>query len=271
MPELPEVEVTRLSFADRIAGAQVLFARVGKPLRWPLGIEPLALAGRVVRSVRRRGKYLLLDLDAGLLLLHLGMSGSLTFAQSLPEPGKHDHFDLHTSRGVLRLNDPRRFGAVVYAESEESPVAQKLLGKLGVEPLGGGFDPLVFHRALMLRNAPIKQVLLAGEVVVGVGNIYASEVLFLAGIRPTTRASRLTKPRVARLQQSIRQVLARAVEKGGSTLRDFSNAHGEPGHFQLEAMVYGRQGQLCKVCATAVKAIRQGQRASFFCPGCQKP
>ncbi|MFZ2308523.1 MAG: bifunctional DNA-formamidopyrimidine glycosylase/DNA-(apurinic or apyrimidinic site) lyase [Rhodoferax sp.] len=271
MPELPEVEVTRLSFADRIAGAQIQSVRVGKPLRWPLGIEPHALVGRQVQVVRRRGKYLLVDLDQGLLLLHLGMSGSLSFVQQAPEPGKHDHFDLQTSRGTLRLNDPRRFGAVVFADSDDDSQAQKLLGKLGVEPLAGDFDPLRFHRALVPRRAPIKQVLLAGDVVVGVGNIYASEALFLAGIRPTTRASRLSKPRAARLHQAIRQVLARAVEKGGSTLRDFSNAHGESGYFQLEAMVYGRDGLACKVCGTPIKAIRQGQRSTFFCPQCQKP
>ncbi|MBI2750966.1 MAG: bifunctional DNA-formamidopyrimidine glycosylase/DNA-(apurinic or apyrimidinic site) lyase [Burkholderiales bacterium] len=271
MPELPEVEVTRLSFADRIAGARILAVRVGKPLRWPLGLAPDALVGRQVRAVRRRGKYLLVDLDRGLILLHLGMSGSLSFAQHAPTPGTHDHFDLQTSRGTLRLNDPRRFGAVVYADSEDDPVAHKLLGKLGVEPLAADFDPLLFHRELARRNAPIKQVLLAGDVVVGVGNIYASEALFLAGIRPTTRASRLSKPRAARLHQAIRDVLARAVEKGGSTLRDFSNAQGESGYFQLEAMVYGREGQACRVCGTAVKVMRQGQRSTFFCPHCQKP
>ncbi len=270
MPELPEVEVTRRSFADRIGGAHILAVRLGKPLRWPLGVEPGALVGRRVEGVRRRGKYLLLDLDKGMLLVHLGMSGSLAFAQGLEQPGAHDHFDLQTAQGMLRLNDPRRFGAVVYAESQDDPVARKLLGKLGVEPLTDGFDPREFHRALAQRNAPIKSVLLAGEVVVGVGNIYACEALFVAGIRPTTRAARLSRTRTARLHQAIRQVLARAVEAGGSTLRDFSNAHGEPGHFQTEAMVYGREGQACKVCATPIKSIRQGQRASFFCPHCQK-
>jgi len=271
MPELPEVEVTRLSFADRIAGARILDVHVGKPLRWSLGLAPEDLVGRQVHAVRRRGKYLLVDLDRGLLLMHLGMSGSLSFVHRAPEPGKHDHFDLQTSRGTLRLNDPRRFGAVVYADSEDDPQAQKLLGKLGLEPLAADFDPLLFHRGLARRNAPIKQVLLAGDVVVGVGNIYASEALFLASIRPTTRASTLSKPRAARLHQAIRQVLARAVETGGSTLRDFSNAYGESGYFQLEAMVYGREGQACKVCGTAIRAMRQGQRSTFFCPQCQKP
>jgi len=270
MPELPEVEVTRQSFAQRIAGARIEAVTMGKPLRWPLGIDPATLAGRTVRGVRRRGKYLLIDLDDGLLLLHLGMSGSVSFDRRLPPAGVHDHFEMRTSHGTLRLNDPRRFGAVVYAHSEQDPVATKLLGKLGVEPLGEDFDLAPFQQDIRKRKAPIKQVLLAGDVVVGVGNIYASEALFLAGIRPTVRASSLSRPRLARLHQTIRDVLARAVEKGGSTLRDFSNAHGESGYFQLEAMVYGREGQPCKVCATPIRAIRQGQRSTFFCPKCQK-
>lgn len=271
MPELPEVEVTRLSLGPRIDGARILAVRLGKPLRWPLGIDPARLAGRTVVQVRRRGKYLLLDLDQGLVLLHLGMSGSLYFHEQPPGlPGTHDHFDLVTTRGVLRLNDPRRFGAVVYAADEADPVAVKLLGRLGVEPLTPLFDASAFHAALRRRHAPIKQVLLAGDVVVGVGNIYASEALFLAGIRPTLRASRISRPRALRLHAAVRDVLARAVEKGGSTLRDFSNAQGESGYFQLEAMVYDRAGQPCRQCGTPIKLIRQGQRATYFCTQCQK-
>lgn len=270
MPELPEVEVTRLSFADRIAGGRIEQVRLGKPLRWPLGCLPQQLQGRTVLGVRRRGKYLLLDLDHGLLLLHLGMSGSITFGAVAVEAGVHDHFDLVTSRGVLRMNDPRRFGAVVYAEDEAAPEARKLLGGLGVEPLDAGFDAAAFHAALRKRRSPIKQVLLAGDIVVGVGNIYASEALFLAGIRPTRSAARVTAPQALRLHGAIRQVLARAVQQGGSTLRDFSNAQGQSGYFQLEAMVYGRAGQPCRSCGTPVRAIRQGQRATFFCPTCQK-
>ena len=271
MPELPEVEVTRLSFAPGISGATILSASLGKPLRWPLGIAPQQLMGQQVLGVRRRGKYLLIDLSEGLLLLHLGMSGSVIFASAQAAPGKHDHFDLHTSQGTLRLNDPRRFGAVVFATSQDDPVAHKLLGRLGVEPLGGDFDGAVFYQGLQQRKTAIKQVLLAGDVVVGVGNIYASEALFMAGIRPTTRANRLSRPRALRLQEAIRTVLARAVEKGGSTLRDFSNAQGESGHFQLEAMVYARQGEPCRQCGTVIKSIKQGQRSTFFCPQCQKP
>lgn len=271
MPELPEVEVTRLSFASRIAGATVEGIAMGKPLRWPLGCEPDGLLGRQVMGVRRRGKYLLLDLSEGLLLLHLGMSGSVVFASDLPPAGKHDHFDLQTSQGCLRLHDPRRFGAVVYAPGESDPVAQKLLGRLGVEPLGDEFPAADFHLALKARKSPIKQVLLGGEIVVGVGNIYASEALFLAGIRPTLKASKISKPRAVLLHTAIRQVLAEAVTKGGTTLRDFSNAQGEQGHFQLDAMVYDRAGLPCRRCDLPIRRIVQGQRSTFYCPQCQKP
>ena len=270
MPELPEVEVTRRGFADRIAGARIDAVRVGKPLRWALAVEPGELVGRTVQAVRRRGKYLLVDLDSGLLLMHLGMSGSLRFDTALPTPAAHDHFDLVTSRGTLRLNDPRRFGAVVYVADEASPLAIKLLGGLGMEPLGDAFDLDAFHAGLRRRTAPIKQVLLAGDVVVGVGNIYASEALFLAGIRPTLSASRISRPRAARLHAAVRDILARAVERGGSTLRDFSNIDGQSGYFQLEATVYGRAGEPCRVCTTPIRQVRQGQRSTFFCPNCQK-
>lgn len=270
MPELPEVEVTRLSFAHRIAQARVEGVRLGQPLRWPLGIDPLHLSHRLVLGVRRRGKYLLLDMDVGLLLIHLGMSGRLSFSSNPPEAGKHDHFEMRTSAGVLRLHDPRRFGAVVWAENEQAPQAQKLLGKLGVEPFSSEFTPQQWHIALQRRTAPIKQVLLAGDTVVGVGNIYASEALFVARIRPTIRACDLSLARVKRLHGAVQQVLARALEVGGSTLRDFSNAHGEDGHFQLEAMVYAREGLPCTVCATPIRVMRQGQRSTFFCYKCQK-
>lgn len=270
MPELPEVEVTRRSFADRIEGARIQSVRLGKPLRWPLGVAPEILVGRTVQGVRRRGKYLLIDLSEGLLLGHLGMSGRVRFAVDLPLPGVHDHFDLVTSLGTLRLHDPRRFGAMVYAESEADPVAVKLLGGLGVEPLTDDFDVAGFHAALRQRQAPIKQVLLSGQPVVGVGNIYASEALFLAGIRPTTPAARLSRPRVQRLHAAIRTVLGRAVDVGGSTLKDFASAEGKTGYFQLESAVYDRAGQPCRVCGEPVRMIRQGQRSTFFCAVCQR-
>ena len=285
MPELPEVEVTRLSFASSIAGARILAVRVGKPLRWPLQCEPDELLGMTVQQVRRRGKYLLLDLQGGnlgnfskgLLLMHLGMSGSLSFAAStefgveVAAAGKHDHFDLITTQGLLRLNDPRRFGAVVFAPAEQSPTAQKLLGKLGVEPLTEAFDVKTFYQGLKKRQTAIKQVLLGGELVVGVGNIYASEALFMSGIRPTTRAANISLPRATKLHAAIQEVLARAIAKGGSTLQDFSSAKGESGYFQLEAKVYDRAGLPCLDCQTPIKKIVQGQRSTFYCSVCQKP
>ena len=275
MPELPEVEVTRLGLVDRIVGAQVQGVRLGLPLRWPLGCSPQSLIGASIVDVRRRGKYLLFILgERGVLLLHLGMSGSLYFGPRRTALsaalGRHDHFELTTSRGVLCLNDPRRFGAVVWVDSLDSAPARKLLGKLGAEPLTPQFDATLFHAGLKRRHAPIKQVLLAGQLVVGVGNIYASEALFLAGIRPNTRASDLSKPRASQLHLAVRQVLRSAIEHGGSTLRDFSNSEGQTGYFQLQAMVYGRAGEPCRRCASLIKGIRQGQRSSFFCPNCQK-
>ncbi|MEG2630541.1 MAG: bifunctional DNA-formamidopyrimidine glycosylase/DNA-(apurinic or apyrimidinic site) lyase [Comamonas sp.] len=272
MPELPEVEVTRRSFAPAIAGARIESVRLGKPLRWPLGLAPQDLVGREVLSVRRRGKYLLLDMSEGLLLLHLGMSGSLRFApaQGLPPAGTHDHFDLVTSQGVLRLHDPRRFGAVVYAAGEADPVAQKLLSRLGMEPLGDGFAPKAFYAGLQASRTPIKQLLLGGKLVVGVGNIYASEVLFTARISPLAPANTIGPRRALRLYEAIRRVLAAAVEQGGTTLKDFSNAHGMPGHFQLQAQVYDREGLPCTQCAAPLRMLRQGQRSTFYCAHCQR-
>ncbi len=274
MPELPEVEVTRLSFASRIAGARVEAVRMGKPLRWPLGVAPEHLVGQRVLVVRRRGKYLLLDLSEGLLLLHLGMSGSLAFASELPAAGVHDHFEMQTTLGVLRLHDPRRFGAVVFAQTQDAPEARKLLQHLGQEPLpqdgGPGFDAKAAALAFKARRAPIKQVLLAGAVVVGVGNIYASEALFEAGIAPMRRSSSLTKPQMARLLAAIESVLSRAVAAGGSTLRDFENAQGQTGYFQLQARVYGREGQPCSTCAQPVRRTVHAQRATYWCANCQK-
>ncbi|MEG0052340.1 MAG: bifunctional DNA-formamidopyrimidine glycosylase/DNA-(apurinic or apyrimidinic site) lyase [Comamonas sp.] len=274
MPELPEVEVTRRSFADRIAGAHIVSAAMGKPLRWPLGMTADALAGRQVLAVRRRGKYLLLDLSEGLLLIHLGMSGSLRFAgldePALGDAGKHDHFDLQTTRGLLRLHDPRRFGAVVYVPSQQDALARKLLDHLGMEPLEASFTFEAFREGLAASRTPIKQLLLSGSVVVGVGNIYASEVLFIAGIAPTMPAREVGPRKLRALHEAIRVVLAQAVEQGGTTLRDFSAANGMEGHFQLQAKVYGRDGLPCTKCGSPIQLLRQGQRSTFYCARCQK-
>ena len=271
MPELPEVEVTRLSFADAAAGSRVTGVELGKPLRWPLGCEPQQLLGQAVGLAQRRGKYLWLPVGSGGLLMHLGMSGSLRWLESAPPPRQaHDHFELQTDRGVLRLTDPRRFGAVVWSPARDAGMAARLLAGLGVEPLEAGFDGPYLHAALRQRRSAVKTVLLAGDVVVGAGNIYACEALFAAGIDPRTRSDRISRPRAARLALAIREVLNRALDVGGSTLRDFRDAHGMAGEFQSEARVYGRAGEPCSVCATPVRRIVQAQRSTFFCPKCQR-
>lgn len=269
MPELPEVEVTRLSLVDRLRGARIAAVRLGKPLRWPLGCDPAELVGRRVTDVARRGKYLWFALDEGGLLVHLGMSGSLSLSTA-SEPGPWDHFDLLTDRGLLRLTDPRRFGAVVWSEAPAGGLAGKLLAGLGVEPFDDAFDATLLHERLRGRRVAIKQALLAGDIVVGVGNIYASEALFIAGIDPRLRADRLSRPRCERLVQAVRQVLAQALALGGSTLRDFRDAHGMSGEFQHAARVYDREGEPCLACGRPIRRVVQGQRSTYFCPRCQR-
>ena len=286
MPELPEVEVTRISLADRLNDARVLSARLGKPLRWPLGIAPESLAGHRAGLLQRRGKYLWLPLrggaapgdvpagagpdDAGGLLLHLGMSGSLNLADAPGPAGVHDHFELVTSRGVLRLTDPRRFGAVVWSPALQADPAARLLAKLGAEPFDAALTPLAFHAALHGRRTTVKAALLAGDIVVGAGNIYVSEALYRAAIDPRTRCNQLSRPRCERLLAALRLTLARAIELGGTTLRDFRDAHGMSGAFQNEALVYGREGGTCTRCGGTVRRIVQAQRSTYFCGGCQR-
>jgi len=280
MPELPEVEITRRSIASRLHGARVLSVRCGKPLRWPLGIAPEGLVGSRIGAVGRRGKYLWLPLQRDLsqppigadggLLLHLGMSGSLAVMDAPGEPGVHAHFDLGTSQGMLRLTDPRRFGAVLWSPGIDVDPAATLLARLGAEPFDAALTPLTLHAALRRRKVAIKTLLLGGQVVVGAGNIYACEALFRAGIDPRTRCDRLSRPRCERLLAALRETLARALELGGSTLRDFSDAHGVAGEFQAEARVYGRAGQPCLRCGQIVRRIVQAQRSTYFCAHCQR-
>jgi formamidopyrimidine-DNA glycosylase len=249
--------------------------RLGKPLRWPLGIEPGRLVQRIVGDVARRGKYLWLPLaDAGEaqggLLLHLGMSGSLAFSTAPGAAGSHDHFDLVTTRGTLRLTDPRRFGAVVWSDSLEQGMAAKLLAGLGLEPFDPAFDGAHLHAALKRRRVAIKHALLAGDIVVGAGNIYACEALFAAGIDPRVRSDRVSRPRCDKLAVAVRDTLARALALGGSSLRDFRDTHGMQGRFQMHAGVYGREGAACTVCGALIRRIAQGQRSTYFCPRCQR-
>lgn len=275
MPELPEVEVTRQSFASRIDGATVQAVHLGKPLRWPLGRDPADLVGAKVGAVQRRGKYLWLPLAGGVqglggLLIHLGMSGSLSFGVDLAPRGGHDHFELQTTRGMLRLTDPRRFGAVLWSPSLDQGWAAKLLSTLGLEPFDPALTGAYLHERWKGRKVAVKQAVLAGDAVVGAGNIYACEALFMAGIDPRTPAGKLSRPRCERLVVAIQTVLRQALAQGGSSLKDFKDAYGTQGHFQLSTQVYGREGQPCRICATPISRLIQGQRATFYCRVCQK-
>lgn len=270
MPELPEVEVTRRGIAAPLTGQTVSAVTVRNPmLRWPVPADlAAALPGQRLRHVNRRAKYLLLRFDHGTLILHLGMSGSLRVLDPEVAPEKHDHLDIAFGDRVLRLRDPRRFGAALWHAGPDD--AHALLAGLGPEPLGDTFTGAGLHAALTRRQCAIKLAIMDSAVVVGVGNIYASESLFRAGIRPGTAARRLTLPQCLRLRDAIRATLADALEAGGSTLRDFLHADGEPGYFQQSYFAYGRAGQPCRVCGTAIRQRRMGARSTFFCPACQR-
>jgi formamidopyrimidine-DNA glycosylase len=277
MPELPEVEVTRLGVAPHLEGRvveDVVLRRAD--LRWPFP-ERLGelLAGQKILKTGRRGKYLLVEFAHGTLIIHLGMSGHLRVLPPATEPKKHDHFDLIV-RGpeglqVLRMHDPRRFGAVLWHGVDDGELEQHILLRgLGVEPLGDSFSGALLHKETRKRSAPIKQVLLAGDIVVGVGNIYACESLFRAGINPKTPASRISRARYDRLAVAIREILAAAIVQGGSTLRDFIAVNGQSGYFQQTYFVYDRAGVPCRNCGTPIRQIKQGQRSTFYCVNCQR-
>ncbi|MCC6473350.1 MAG: bifunctional DNA-formamidopyrimidine glycosylase/DNA-(apurinic or apyrimidinic site) lyase [Burkholderiales bacterium] len=270
MPELPEVEITRRSIEPRIAGRTITCVTVRDPrLRWPVPARlPRLLAGRTVQRVARRAKYLLLECDGGTLILHLGMSGSLRILERQQDPGRHDHLDIAFGSRLLRLRDPRRFGSVLWHTG--GPAQHRLLRGLGVEPLEEAFCGDLVYRLTRGRQTAIKPFLMNQAIVVGVGNIYASESLFGARIDPRTRAGTLARTRCERLAAAVKGTLNRALAAGGSTLRDFAAADGRQGYFQLETFVYGRAGEPCRVCGGAVREIRQGQRSTCFCPGCQR-
>lgn len=271
MPELPEVETTRRGLAPHLEGQLIQSVVIRHPmLRWPVPkqLETL-LSGERIRQIQRRGKYLLFDTEAGWLIVHLGMSGSLRVVPSATPVEKHDHFDLVLASGqVMRLRDPRRFGAVLWAG--EDVLQHKLLTALGVEPLTDDFNAAQLYQAMRGRSAAIKLVLMDSHVVVGVGNIYANEALFAAGINPKTAAQRLSRVRLQRLVDAVKAILARAIAAGGSSLRDFVRTDGEPGYFQQEYAVYGRADEACLGCGKPIKQIRQGQRSTFYCAVCQK-
>ena len=268
MPELPEVEVTRRGIEPHLVGRAISAVAVRQPrLRWRVPRAVGALAGREVRSVKRRGKYLLLDCGDGHLILHLGMSGSLRLVAEGSAPGKHDHFDLAIGKQVLRLRDPRRFGAVLWTTLP--PEAHPLLRHLGVEPLSRALDGQRLHALTRASRLRIKPFLMDGRRIVGVGNIYASESLFLAGIDPRRAAGRLSAADCARLAAAIKRTLRTAIRAGGSSLRDFVGSDGAEGYFQRRAWVYDRAGKECRRCGTAIRRIVQGQRATYFCTNCQ--
>ena len=271
MPELPEVETTLRGLAPHLLGQRVADVLIRNPqLRWPVPKSlPKLLRGKTVLALRRRAKYLLVQFEHGTLILHLGMSGSLRILPAKTPPEKHDHFDLVLDSGkLMRLRDPRRFGAVLWhgGDAAEHP----LLAALGPEPLDRNFNGAYLYQATRKRKAAVKLVVMDSHLVVGVGNIYANEALFRAGIRPQLAANKLTQPRYAKLAQSIQETLRAAIKLGGSTLRDFTNSSGEPGYFQQHYFVYGRTGEPCRKCGTAIRQIRQGQRSSFYCPQCQR-
>ena len=269
MPELPEVETSRRGIEPHLVGEKILHAvvRNGR-LRWPVSQEIHALSDQPVLSVQRRAKYLLLELRHGWIIIHLGMSGSLRVLPEEQPAAKHDHVDLVMSNGkVLRYTDPRRFGAWLWSTD---PEGSNVLAHLGPEPLGDAFSGDYLYEKSRGKRTAVKQWLMDNKVVVGVGNIYASESLFTAGILPDRPAMSLSDEEAQRLAATIKAVLLRSIEQGGTTLRDFLQSDGKPGYFAQELQVYGRAGEPCRACGTPIVSGKHGQRSTFWCPNCQR-
>ncbi len=271
MPELPEVETTRLGLLPHVQGQRI--ARVivrDRRLRWPVPADfAQRLKGRTVLDVLRRGKYLLWDCETGYMLSHLGMSGSLRVLPNAEPAEKHDHIDIAFESGVaIRYTDPRRFGAMLWISGQDP--AHPLLDPLGPEPLSPEFNAAYLYRSSRGRSVSVKEFIMNGHIVVGVGNIYASEALFASGVHPTRTAGKTSLARYEKIVDAIKQTLVKAIRAGGSSLRNYVQADGEPGYFQLNALVYDREGQPCRVCRAPIQALRQGQRSTYFCPRCQK-
>ena len=269
MPELPEVETSRRGIEPWIVDRRISRVVVrDRRLRWPVsrGIEK-RLAGQTIDSVGRRAKYLLINTSNGTAVVHLGMTGSVFIVDQEAPAGVHDHFDIELDSGkMLRYRDPRRFGCFFFSKR---PLDHPLLEKLGPEPLGDHFDGEYLWKASRGRKVSVKQFIMNAQVVVGVGNIYASESLFLAGINPKRAAGRIARHRYDALVSAIRDILARSIEAGGTTLRDFYGGDGEPGYFKQELEVYDREGEHCRTCNTIIRAIVQGQRSTYYCKTCQ--
>jgi formamidopyrimidine-DNA glycosylase len=277
MPELPEVEVTRLGIAPHLLGRKISAVKVidGR-LRWPVPSRlATILQGQQVRSIERRGKYLLMEFDTGYLLLHLGMTGTLRVLPASDPLKTHDRVTFEFGKLSLRLHDPRKFGAVLWHPNSKGPIGEyALLKKLGTEPFSpefaGDLGGHILYACSRGRSVAVKQFLLAGQAVVGVGNIYCSESLFEAKIHPAKAAGKLTRPECMRLANAVRLILKKAIAAGGSSLKDFVNSEGDPGYFMVQTKVYDRKALPCKVCKTPIKQIVQGQRSTYFCPQCQK-
>ncbi|HHG4548755.1 TPA: bifunctional DNA-formamidopyrimidine glycosylase/DNA-(apurinic or apyrimidinic site) lyase [Pseudomonas aeruginosa] len=270
MPELPEVETTRRGIAPYLEGQRVECVIVReRRLRWPIPEDlDVRLSGQRIVSVERRAKYLLLGAETGTLISHLGMSGSLRLVESGTPASRHEHVDIELASGMaLRYTDPRRFGAMLWSLA---PLEHELLRNLGPEPLTDAFAGQRLFELSRGRSMAVKPFIMDNAVVVGVGNIYASEALFAAGIDPRKPAGSISKARYLRLAEEIKRILAIAIERGGTTLRDFVGGDGQPGYFQQELFVYGRGGEFCKVCGSTLREIRLGQRASVYCPRCQR-
>ena len=269
MPELPEVEVTRRGIAPHLTGRVISAVAVRDPrLRWPIPRDVLSLAGRTIKNIERRGKYLLVDCGEGHLILHLGMSGSLRVLPRGTPAEKHDHFDLVLGDRMLRLRDPRRFGAVLWTAGNVAE--HPLLAHLGIEPLSPALNAEHLFAMTRAHRAAIKQFLMDGRRIVGVGNIYASEALFRAGISPRKAARRLTRADCARLAKAIKETLRAAIRAGGSTLQNFVAADGAAGEYQVNTFVYDRGGQKCRRCTSLIRRLVQGQRSTYYCPSCQR-
>ncbi len=270
MPELPEVETSRRGIEPYVSGQEVTGVRIrNRALRWPVAPDfESALTGRVITSVGRRAKYILFNTDAGSAILHLGMSGSVTIVPADSPAAVHDHVDIELASGdVLRFRDPRRFGSLHWTGD---PASHWLLKDLGPEPLGDSFDGDYLWQQSRGRRVAVKPFIMNAGIVVGVGNIYASESLFRAGIHPRRKAGRIAKARYGLLADAIKNVLARAIEAGGTTLRDFYGFNGQAGYFQLELDVYGRDGEPCPRCNAEVRHAVLGQRSTYFCIECQR-
>lgn len=269
MPELPEVETTRRGIAPYVAGKKISAVKIRQSkLRWPVpNTLPQLLKGKQIKSITRRGKYLIFATTSGHMLIHLGMSGSLRINDRGSTPRKHDHIDFILAKKVLRFHDPRRFGSVLW--THDDPMQHKLLIKLGPEPLSSAFTGKHLHALAKNKKVHVKNYIMNSQIVVGVGNIYASEALFLSGIHPQRIAGRISLQRYDKLAKNIRNVLTQAIQVGGTTLRDFVREDGAPGYFANQLNVYSKKGQPCVVCKTPIQMRVLGQRSSFFCTQCQ--